>query len=363
MEFQGTLGECHIRILGDDELVGRLEEELSHNAFQRRQNTAVDILFEIRSNCGHNIPWRGGEHLSYHGEKEAGFKKQYHFGGKKKPGAPYRSYIVILKWNDRQSWKVGVYIDTLFAFLNRSPSVMHFLTDNVIEALSLFLCPEKAPFIHGTAVSHNNQGIVFSGSGGVGKTSLMIGLLKSSPSWAYLSDDRTLIDQEGVIQYYPPRMVIKRHYLAIDRSVQARYFASRGTLSRSIWKVIQFANFPRVPWSRMFIKDLFPGQVALRAPLKTILVLEVANVDRLTVEQSSIDEFIRYMADMMSLEEYSDLFHLLSTWNRFSSRDWRTRYISALRSRLESAEVSVLKCKIATQDQLVDLLKKGGSYS
>jgi len=153
-----------------------------------------------------------------------------------KPPAPRVKFIAANKTQDRVNI-LQLSVDTAFQqphlyFVYRPNQREGFVISREKERRSLYNTTEvlielllmHSPLFgfHGTAVRYGQQGVVFTGRAGAGKTSLMIGLLSRGAT--FLSDDISIITQYGTI------MPLEHKELTI-RSSTRTYLQGQGLLN------------------------------------------------------------------------------------------------------------------------------------
>ena len=83
----------------------------------------------------------------------------------------------------------------------------------ILEPLLTYLLPQKGALsLHASSLSYNGKGVIFTGSTGVGKTSILLTLLKL-PGTIYMSDDQTLV-KDCTIYPYPLEIGLRKHHLS-----------------------------------------------------------------------------------------------------------------------------------------------------
>ena len=102
---------------------------------------------------------------------------------------------------------------TFVYFTGNLPFSKSMLVYMIIEPLILYKLSKKGVlFLHGSSISINNKGFIFSSNSGVGKTSVALKMLNDS-SAKYFSDDKSIIQDLNLLSYITPIGVRTHHLL------------------------------------------------------------------------------------------------------------------------------------------------------
>jgi hypothetical protein len=99
--------------------------------------------------------------------------------------------------------------------------------------------------VHAGVVAWKGQGILIPGSGSLGKTSLVIELLRLGA--VYYSDELALFDRRGLVRPYPRPLAV-RHGEKRDRYGPSHYGATTGSDPMSLGLVVQTQFKPGYSW-------------------------------------------------------------------------------------------------------------------
>ncbi len=96
-------------------------------------------------------------------------------------------------------------------FLRRSP---HVLYTNAVEPVLRWAFVERGyALVHGACLSVDSQAFLITARTDTGKTTTVLKTLDAHPDYAFLSDDLTLLRDDGTVLPYPKPLTISRHTL------------------------------------------------------------------------------------------------------------------------------------------------------
>jgi len=178
--------------------------------------------------------------------------------------------------------------------------------------------PDKT-WLHAGAVERNGKAYVFTGEGGVGKTSSVLNLVRAG--YNYLSDDFLLINNVGVAFPFPRRVHIFDYNLE-DEEIAKRALGLRRSYYIPICKLINvgaklspnkyvkyaFEKLREQTMLRIELYKLFPGcKIASPTPISKIFFLRREKIENIRVKEFSQDikEFIRRII-FVNMYEWGD---------------------------------------------------------
>lgn len=174
----------------------------------------------------------------------------------------------------------------------RSP---HVLYTNVVEPILRWTFVDKGyALVHGACLARGDDAFLITARTDTGKTTTVLRALDHQPTWRFLSDDLTLIDQDGGVLPYPKPMTISRHTLVAVKTpllsrreraallIQSRLHSKSG---RRFGLLLAATRLPMattnaivqalIPPPKYPVERLVPGvQVAPRARLAGVVVIE-----------------------------------------------------------------------------------------
>jgi hypothetical protein len=104
----------------------------------------------------------------------------------------------------------------------------------ILEPFLYYRLPSSdASLVHASVVEMNGEGIMFAGTGHVGKTSLAIMMIKNGCS--YLGDDLVIIDGNGTVLAYPEPIRFQKQHWQMVSDVVEKSFNHENWLKRKIY--------------------------------------------------------------------------------------------------------------------------------
>ena len=163
-----------------------------------------------------------------------------------------KRYQLRINWAE-DAMEVTVYYDSkllkptnklLFSAIKRANwnyiSRQRIAADNILydvfePVVHLNLLREGSGFLHASSAVRGDEGVVFTGWGGAGKTSTCVQLVKNH-EWGFTSDDLTLVSDRGTLVPYTKSMQIYPYN--VEGQTDA-IFSSRGPVDRLQWNTLQ----------------------------------------------------------------------------------------------------------------------------
>lgn len=185
-----------------------------------------------------------------------------------------------------------------------------------VPTLQLFFANRFA-LIHGSAVKNSKGEIsVFAGTGGVGKTSMMLELVDNQDH-SFVADDISILGDDGVIHANFAFPKIYGYNTLGYPEIKQRLFRKKSLLDRASWKLrILLRGGPANVRRRVNPCDFFDGRVESQGPLTRLYVLFRCNTDELKVEKISSDDAVKMNTHIM-MSEYGVLYNYLH-WYSFN---------------------------------------------
>jgi hypothetical protein len=179
---------------------------------------------------------------------------------------------------------------TVGPLLARSPHVVY---TNVVEALLRFVLVSRGRILlHSATVELEGRGVMLTARTDTGKTGTVLRLLRDHEG-AFLSDDMTIVEADGLAHCYPKPLTISSHTLAavnlgalapaerVKLAVQSRVHSKQG---RSIGSRLGEMNLPImalnavaqavVPPPKYMIQRLVPCRFARSTRVEELFVIE-----------------------------------------------------------------------------------------
>jgi dolichol-phosphate mannosyltransferase len=235
----------------------------------------------------------------------------------------YREHLGGLFANFQIDLRHPVRIDAGF-LLARSP---HVLYTNVVEPLLRFLLVLKGRMLlHAACVHLDGTTVMLSAKTDTGKTSTILTLLRQGGG-IFLSDDMTIVSEDGRASRYPKPLTISAHTLRAVPQNRLR-FSQRASLAiqsrlhskggRSVGKSLGSSNLPimsmnafvqaAIPPPKYMVTDLVACTIGQEVPIELLYVIErgQALTERIETEQV-VDELLENTDDAYGFPPYSRL--------------------------------------------------------
>jgi hypothetical protein len=200
---------------------------------------------------------------------------------------------------------------------------------------------QRLAVLHGSAVQKpDGGGLLVTGTGGVGKTSLMLDLVRER-GCRFISDDMSLLDSEGNLWANRSFPKIYAYNVVGDTALLTTLMKGRSVADRLQWGLKQRSGRSKVR-RRVDPEDLFAGNVADTAALDTVYLICRRAVKKVEVHEISANDAIDVELALLQAE-YPVIFNQLH-WHRFNLKTLgqapgldSTQVLSNLRTVLSSA--------------------------
>ncbi|MBM2834108.1 MAG: hypothetical protein HW406_1269 [Candidatus Brocadiaceae bacterium] len=111
---------------------------------------------------------------------------------------------------------------------------MYNIFDFIMELKFLASGTQGSSFIHASSIEKDGKAVLFVAAGGVGKTSIMLQILKKA-GWRYLSDDLSIIDSDGRVYFNPKYIQIYPYNVNNDPELYNLLMNGRGIIDKLNW--------------------------------------------------------------------------------------------------------------------------------
>ena len=209
------IGPLNVKIVGENNLSNLIKEEL----IGENQNNNVDADIEININSQNIFDSYRPTH--YSGKDAMNFNKFEYYVG-------YLEYLNYIVQNPFETGKISLHIQLkeqsmtsrakkkILSFKKVEYSDINRLVRNFILSYAVFwnvfqlgLLKKNCSFIHGSTLQKNQSGFLLTGTGGSGKTSIAMQLLKEQDI-KYLSEDFGIIRSDSTTFYNPKAISLYR---------------------------------------------------------------------------------------------------------------------------------------------------------
>jgi hypothetical protein len=178
-------------------------------------------------------------------------------------------------------WAIA--LDPLVRVFGRdSSSVAEIAAKNIIYEIIdplmwVRLMSSGATFVHASSVAAGGEAVMFSGTGGVGKSTSLLSIMESSDRFTYLADDLVIVDSTGTLWRHPKHLQVYEYNLRSSPSARLAVFERLGPVERLLWRARARLLGPSRVRKRLSATDLFGrGRVADSATLFAVAWLTPA---------------------------------------------------------------------------------------
>lgn len=240
-------------------------------------------------------------------------------------------------------------------FLRHSP---HVLYTNVVEPVLRWACVERGyVLVHGACMAIGDQAFLITARTDTGKTTTVLKALDAHPEYTFLSDDLTLLREDGTVLPYPKPLTISRHTLhAVNTPLLTRkerftlYFQSRLHSKSGRWFGLMLTQFRLpmattnaivqwlVPPPKYPVQRLVPhAEIAPSARLSAMVVIERGDARHIDLtHQESVDVLLANCEDSYGFPPYADIKEALYLTGQEDLREEERRIVSTAMERCPS---------------------------
>lgn len=188
----------------------------------------------------------------------------------------------------------------------------------ILEPFLYYRLPfRESTLLHGSVVSSDGSGLLFTGGGHIGKTALSLEMVKRG--FAYLGDDLAIVDAGGSALPYPEPIRIQEQHLAQFPELKPKLTSEmRGVKRKALeWMLGRNPGEALELLPRLNVSEIFDGaKVGGPCHIDDALLLQKGTVSQPVLEEIGVDSISRTVA--------AELF-----WE-FESGHWRhNQYIYA----------------------------------
>lgn len=202
--------------------------------------------------------------------------------------------------------------------------------DSIVERVMNYSCfwyifsmavlKRKLSFLHGGILSYKDHGIVLTGTGGCGKTSIAFKMMEKSDFCKYVVDDFCLVGADGYAYANPKPYTIyhsdaKWGYKSIDHYI-AYKMPKRVKRYWKLASLLGFNSYCRIHRTEMFQHDQLENAVKITE----VYFLARSADDRIRVSPISIDSLAARCA-AASFRELKELYEMLTNIHAVSTVD------------------------------------------
>jgi len=232
-------------------------------------------------------------------------------------------------------------------FLGHSP---HVLYTNAVEPVLRWAFVERGfALVHGACLAADGDAFIITARTDTGKTTTILKTLDSHPEYEFLSDDLTLLNENGTVLSYPKPLTISRHTLhAVNTPLLSRverfalFFQSRlhSKSGRNFGLILTRYNLPMatvnaivqrvIPPPKYRIQRLVPhARISQYASLKGLVVIERGENREIVLDPHEAAEILlANCEDSYGFPPYADIKESLYLTQRQDLREEERRIVS-----------------------------------
>jgi hypothetical protein len=211
-------------------------------------------------------------------------------------------------------------------FLRRSP---HVLYTNVVEPVLRWAFVERGyALVHGACMADGDTAVLITARTDTGKTTTVLKTLDAHAEYGFLSDDLTLLREDGTVLSFPKPLTISRHTLAAVHTPLLTWrerftltFQSRLHSKSGRWFGLMLTRFQLpmattnaivqwiVPPPKYPIQRLVPhAPLATSARLRGMVVIERGDTSRIVLEpRQAVETLLSNCEDSYGFPPYADI--------------------------------------------------------
>lgn len=301
-----------IRVLDDPAIYTILDNELSlYTNFgpERQPDITLEVGFELDS---------GGEVLAANPRNHVEFDDGFAIN--------YGTYVIRWRFLDKfprrisLSYKRTKKLGSLFQkmisiqYLNVKEAVGQIVHENILVPLSFFY--DMAPVHASSIVSEDGKLLVFGGSGGVGKSSILIlAALMKKLNYGFYSDDFLIVNSDGLAlpNYAYPK--IYAYNVLLYPQLKSYIFKRESWFSGIHWHIHKIRGLSKV--RRRVAPDYLWNIFHFNGVnVKTYFILNRGNFEKITIVPLELDSAISATLNVVKAEYWSFINHVY--WHNYN---------------------------------------------
>lgn len=309
------IGPLNVKIVGENALSNLIKEEL----IEENQNNKVDADIELDIDSKKIFDSYKPTH--YSGKDAMNFNKSEYYVG-------YLEYLNYIVQNPFEKGKISLHIQLkeqsmtsrakkkILSLKKVEYSDINRLIRSFILSYAVFwnvfqlgLLKKNCSFIHGSTLQKNQSGFLLTGTGGSGKTSIAMQLLKEQDI-KYLTEDFGIIRSDGITFYNPKAISLYRTDIDRGNPFATKAIENLSPEMKRKWKLLTSISSKnqllKIPPSS-FLGD---NKIGKSCSLKSVIYLTRENCNFISFEELSINEFSERAAQA-SLVELKSLSEVL----------------------------------------------------
>ena len=309
------LGKTVVRITGEHPVVDLIIDELNKNRVERPLSPGPSIEFFLSEKRLPDMStevrvvgpvfalpdraWIHFDNVGYRvfilGWEEGSIKVQVQI-------LPRRKQRFIPLWAYR--WRNWTFMSPLeqqaYKFIN-----------GILEDI-LLLFGNNTGLLHASAIEQNGNAVLFPSTGGVGKTTLSL-LLVSQYHFNYISDDISLVSDDGFVFFYPRKIMMYPYSFQGYENLEKWFLSKRSFGDRLHW--FWRKQFYGLKGGRRRVKarELYNNKVSQQGKIKDVYFLVRYPADFFKIEKVQ-PRTVASISSQIILAEYSYYINYLRYW-------------------------------------------------
>jgi len=307
------VGPLIVDIIGNNQLCDLIKEELSDKI-----NESVQPDIELNLNSESFFDSYQPTH--YSGKDIMNFNKSEYFVGYleylnyivKYPFTPEKLSLCIQLKKQSISTRAKKKIFSLkkVEYSNLNRLIKSFILSYAVfwNVFQLGLLKNNYSFIHGSSFQKNQHGFLLTGTGGSGKTSIIMNLLKHKEI-RYLSEDFAIIGSDGTTFYNPKSISLYRTDIDKGNFLVSQAIENLSPELKRKWKILTSVSSNN-QLVKISPRTLFSNEkIGTSCNLKNLFYLTRENSTSISVQELSSDEFVKrsVQASLVELKSLSEV--------------------------------------------------------
>ena len=168
----------------------------------------------------------------------------------------------------------------------------------ILEPFLYYRLPfRESTLVHGSVISSNGSGFMFTGGGHIGKTALSLEMVKRG--FAYLGDDLAIVDRDGHSFPYPEPIRIQEQHLTLFPGLEPRLASKVGSGRRTLfnWMLERSPGETLELLPRLHVSEVFEGaRVGGPCHIDNALLIQKGTLSEPSLEEIDGDSMSRTVA-------------------------------------------------------------------
>ena len=191
-----------------------------------------------------------------------------------------------------------------WTFLPSLAQLSYNIINGGIEPCLLFFGSRKRTLLHASSLVKDGRAVLLTGWGGVGKTSAEVSLVFDY-GWQFLSDDISLIGDDGIATLYPRHLMVYAYNLVNNPTLQRAVFDSRSLVDQLQWRLRRWLRGPMGVRRRVAPQQLFgSAKIGQSGHIAHVIELVHHHAPEFLLEDIDLEGLVRRAAHTIAAEYY-----------------------------------------------------------